>query len=172
MGHAVFDHCHFENVVSAETLTLYEALFVECHLSGALKNINFGKIRAASPFFSESRFLDDVAAIERSAFSIDISAVSDMDECAFIGDVIAKKIRFKPGQGLILKGARLDVRLEPTLKSVEDFGLAVVLAGAVGFGSQYDLHFCAIPTSHQEKYSEYASAIRALGVEVLEEPLC
>lgn len=172
IGHVIFEKCRFENINSSEALTLYEALLVECEFAGQMKNLNFGNIKVASPFFSNDRFLQDLSVIDHSAFSIDISRVTEMDECAFIGDHLAKRVRFKRNQGLILKGNHLDAILGPTLRSTDDFGLAIVLTTAVGFGATYGIHFAAIPTRLQNNAVEYAAKIRALGVEVIEEPLC
>lgn len=172
IGHAIFNKCDFEDITATDTITLYDAMFLECRFAGKLTNLNFGNVRATSPFFSEDRYQADISAMEKSPFSLDISSVTDMDECAFIGDVLARKIRFRAKQGFILKGKRLDLALEQTLKTTEDFGLAIVLATPVAFGSLFDLHFCGIPTNLAHKADDYASIIRGLGVEVIEEPFC
>lgn len=172
VGHAIFEKCKFENIVSTKTLTLYDALFLECVFSGRLKNFNFGSVRLPSPFFSNERFLHDIKEIERSFFCIDISQVTEIGECAFIGDSLAKKIRFKRKQGLILKGKNLDKVLGQTLKSTDDLGFAMILATVVGFGAAYDTHFSVIPSDLQSNAATYAAKIRELGVEVIEESLC
>lgn len=172
VGHAIFRGCQFRNIEATDTLTLYDALFIECAFAGYLSNFSFGHIQAASPFFSPERFSNDSELMEKASFCLDICSVTSMDECAFIGDTIARKIRFRRGQGLILKGERLDLALAPLLKSTNDLGLATVLASAVGFGSAFNMHFCAIPTEMEHKYAGYAAVIRDQGVEVIEEPLC
>jgi len=172
VGHPIFENCKFKNIIANETVTLYESLFIECFISGKIRNLNFGKIkRDGIPFFSEARYLEDAARLEDCAFSIDITTVTDMDECGFIGDVIARKIRFKKGQGLLLKGERLDLVFRPIIKSITDNDFGIVVVGPAGFGKSYNLHFCAIPTRVAHKADEYASIIRSYGVEVYEEPL-
>lgn len=172
VGHAVFERCRFRDIEADDTLTIYEALFVECIFEGYLRNMNFGRIGIASPFFSPERLADDLRSMELATYCLDISSVSELKDCAFIGDAVARRVRFRHGQGLILRGDRLDVVLEPLLTSTNDADLAALIAAVVGFGSTYRLHFCPVPFGAEDKLPGYIEILRELGVEVIEAPLC
>ncbi|WP_154659408.1 hypothetical protein [Arenimonas composti] len=167
----MFDRCEFSTVVSDDTTTLYDSLFLHCSFSGALRNFNFGNGYAGSPFFSEDRFREDLSAMERAAYCVDICE-AQVEDCAFVGSTIAKKIRFRQGQAIILAGESLDVRLRPLLLSTNDEQLGALIAGAVAFGAEDELHFSVVPLGAEQKYAGFVEIIRNQGVEVIERPIC
>ena len=68
LGHPIFQSCQFKNIEASDTVALYSSLFVECRFSGVIKYLNFGHIRQKSPFFSEARFSQDLAAVQAAKF--------------------------------------------------------------------------------------------------------
>lgn len=172
VGHPVFEDSAFSDVISDETLTLFEALFIRCTFSGRVQNLNFGSIRATSPFFSQARFDDDVDRINGAAFCLDITGVTELVECSFIGDVIVRKLRFRDDQGVLLCGQHLDAILGPLLRSTTDLGLAEFLAPAVGFGATNAIHFCPVSLANRDHLLKYTAMVRDLGVDVIRGPLC
>lgn len=172
VGSPVFEKVSFENIVSDETVTLFEALFLECEFSGRMENLNFGMIPNATPFFSKERFDLDLDRLIKAPYGLDICNVHELVECSFFGAQIAEKIRFRSDQGALLHGAGLDAVLGPLMRSTDDLGLATFISTAVGFGSVSRLHFCPIPMACANRLPDYVAQLRDLGVEVTQEPLC
>jgi hypothetical protein len=168
VGHPVFERCCFRNVSSRDTVTLYQALFLECRFEGHLEHLNFGSLRLPSPFFSEARWSQDHAAMEASRFVLDICGAESVTECSFLGATLVRKMRFRRDQGFIVSGENLHGVLGSLQRSTSDFDLAVTLAAPAGFGSSQDVHFCAIPAQAAAKRDDYVARVRDAGVEVRE----
>lgn len=172
VGHPVFDRCRFENIISDDTVTLFDAQFLECTFSGTIRYLNFGIVNyARSQFYSEARRQQTIDELAARPFGIDISQ-AQIEECAFVSAEFASKIRFRREQGFLVRGPRLDQVLGPMLRTTDDLDFAETLTAPVAGGEAISLHFCAIPPRARQRRDDYVARVRELGVEVLDEPMC
>jgi hypothetical protein len=172
VGHAVFDRCTFEDILSEDTTTLHEAEFLECTFRGMVRYLNFGAVPyAASPFHSQTRQRQAIENLASRPFGIDVS-LATLEECSVVGDEFTRKLRFRREQGFLVRGERLDLILEPELRDTQDLDFAECLTTPVANGVSQNVHFCAIPTRARHRRDYYVARVRELGVELLEDPMC
>lgn len=127
-GFPVFYRCQFHDIVAKDGLNLlYGSVFIECTVSGNVRNMNIGLSvgdlgfpsvddRKAAQLGYPSRDVrekikaENLALVSQSDYSLDFRN-ADLDEVSFMGEEIVPFLRFRKGQAIIWKGANLREKL-------------------------------------------------------------
>jgi hypothetical protein len=168
VGNPVFERCTFEGIVSQDQLTLYAALFLECRMQGVLAGVTFGF--DGRGIYPREAIKQNIEAALRAPYCLDVTE-ADLKDVAFQGGEIASKVRFRPGQCLILSAPHLAQRLLPMIQTTEKEAFAELLAPSA-CSEEHMVNLAVVPQELKSELPEWISKIEALGVEVRTSPLC
>ncbi len=167
----VFRNCDFERIHSDFTHT-YTTLFLECRLRGRITGINFG-IKVTEPFVPVAHLAayaeEHRRLLSTARYCLDVREAV-LENAGFVGEEIAKRVIFAPGQCVIYRAEGLAGRLDRIVKRVLHSPLLHAFATWVRDGERIalgNLH----PKMECIRLEEVLNLAHAEGIEVLETSL-